>query len=760
MLPNNHIKSGSEKQILGRVPRRDFVGRENELDRIVGLASGRELTKGILVHSAPAAGSSELLRQAFDVLFEESGGVAPLYFAFSLHDKTTKDVAQHFLHSALLQYIAYKRNDSDLCCAVLSPADLIELALPSDVDWVERIIGSAEREYSSGHETSYLRTCLSVIRRMQENAVRPLLMIDHLQLSDEFLGDANLAYEFARAAVAFGTTFVFCGLRRELSEQFNGYNEVTGNASGLHLERLGPNDARTVVERTAKRFKVSINEQTRDLVAQEFDGSPLFITSFLQAAAEGGNSLLTFKDCQQVYVDDVMGGRIGRYYGGILDRISPSPSIRRGLIRLLYESRLIDNGRLVVDVLRRRLELDSAAAHLIARKLNGYELASLNSTFLDVQGDSLPWTDYLHTRYRLDVAAEPRALVFADTLVNSLKRAPQTMARHYRRESALGLRQTLGQFNCQRIPASLLHYDRFKRTLKGASEDEIAAALDTESELIRLPQVVHVGICSDFDHSFQQHGDDERCAVAHGFEAGSYSDGNETVWLAAEIESKLEAGRGLAEMWCDRLQKLARSCGFSNPRLWLVAPEGFSDDAMLLLNDRGVYSSSRHQFELLSARLSLETSVRTTSDAVDEFEMVIPMGEDSELIAAKTVEQIARRIEFQPEAINQIKTALVEACINASEHSLSPDRKIYQRFRVESDKLVVTVSSRGLVPGAINGLRNRPAGDFSGADREWDASKGRRGWGLKLIQSLMDEVEFETVDDGTSLRMTKYLKKG
>jgi anti-sigma regulatory factor (Ser/Thr protein kinase) len=38
-------------------------------------------------------------------------------------------------------------------------------------------------------------------------------------------------------------------------------------------------------------------------------------------------------------------------------------------------------------------------------------------------------------------------------------------------------------------------------------------------------------------------------------------------------------------------------------------------------------------------------------------------------------------------------------------------------------------------------------------------TKERRGWGLKLIRSLMDEVEFERVDDGTRLRMTKYLRK-
>jgi serine/threonine-protein kinase RsbW len=139
--------------------------------------------------------------------------------------------------------------------------------------------------------------------------------------------------------------------------------------------------------------------------------------------------------------------------------------------------------------------------------------------------------------------------------------------------------------------------------------------------------------------------------------------------------------------------------------------------------------------------------------------MVIPMGDDTELIAAHTVEQIARRIDFQPEAINQIKTALVEACINAAEHSLSPDRKIYQRFRVESDRLVVTVSSRGVVPPGLtaqNGVNGTP---HENGNNTREAAKERRGWGLKLIKSLMDEVEFERVDDGTRLRMTKYLHK-
>jgi serine/threonine-protein kinase RsbW len=188
-------------------------------------------------------------------------------------------------------------------------------------------------------------------------------------------------------------------------------------------------------------------------------------------------------------------------------------------------------------------------------------------------------------------------------------------------------------------------------------------------------------------------------------------------------------------------------------------PEGFSAEASELLNERDAYGSSRQQLELLTSRISGGSQAAGRDEiAPNEFELAIPMGDDTELIAAHTVEQIARRIDFQPEAINQIKTALIEACINATEHSLSPDRKIYQRFRVESDRLVVTVSSRGVVPVNING-QGEPGSQPSNGNSASDLTKGRRGWGLKLIRSLMDEVEFERVDDGTRLRMTKYLRK-
>ena len=246
--------------------------------------------------------------------------------------------------------------------------------------------------------------------------------------------------------------------------------------------------------------------------------------------------------------------------------------------------------------------------------------------------------------------------------------------------------------------------------------------------------------------------EEDRCLVAHTFEEGTYSDAQQVIWLAADIESKLEVDVDVARAWCERFESLAEQA-------WL---QPFSD---LVNLKRRLFRRSQQTAEaaqgfwfkpaavgtagLANRRNSYERWSYKPRDP-DEFLMVVPMGEDNELIAASTAEQIARRLTFRPEAINQIKTAIVEACINASEHSFSPDRKIYQRFRVESDRLVITISSRGIVPANLNGAN-------SGSEAT-EAAEERRGWGLKLIRTLMDEVEFERVDDGTSLRMTKYLR--
>ncbi|MDX6305643.1 MAG: serine/threonine-protein kinase RsbW [Blastocatellia bacterium] len=734
----------THQRILANVSRDEFVGRDAELQQLLRHAS--EDGSGLVVMAAPGVGAGELMRQAYDLLFARRGEPVPIYFAFTRNEAAPLDVARRFFQNLLQQYIAYRRVDSALCNARMSLYELLELALPGDYELVNDLIEGFERERAGGDERDLVRFCLNAPHRLAVAGRRIFHLIDCTQLATPSKEEATLVQEINAAITRLNRPYAIAGLRRHVADFICGTDGGRHNSEPIHLERLSDDDARKLIEASARRYQIETNEPTRDLIVQQTNASPFLGNCLIRAARDGKTPLTSFLNCQRLYVDELMGGHIHRYFSRILDSAITNPQTKKALLRVLFESSAGDVHKSSLWAWKKRLGVDAAEFERIVHTLHVHELANSSSAFIEINAGSYVWMDYLRAHYRLEVAGEGRALVVATTLLDSLKRAPQTMARKYRREAALGLRDLISTFNCQSVPASLFHYDRFAAVHKGEDPENVDLALDSEADLIRLPQIVHAAGCDAYSTSISCDG--ERCAVGHGFEAADYTEENEIVWLAAEIDSKLEASRELTAEWCDRLAALARECGFERVRLWLVASEGFSPEASKLLKTREAYGSSRRQVELLSARI--QSKAAPGPSRPDEYEMVIPMGADTELIAAHAIEQIARRMSFGPEAINQIKTALIEACINAAEHSLSPDRKIYQRFRVDDDKLVVTVASRGLVPSSM------AAGNGQRLDATAEKDNGRRGWGLKLIQTLMDEVEFERVDDGTELRMTKY----
>jgi serine/threonine-protein kinase RsbW len=738
------------RRVLGRVTQEDFVGRAGELERIMAHAEPANAGRGLLLLMEPSAGVSELLRQAYDQIFNRRSEVIPIYFAITRNESTAVSAAIEFLNTFVQQYIAYRRDEPGVSHAPLTLQDLLELAPPADFEWLEQLIESYNRLRFSNDDKALVRFCLGAPRRIPPGRERPLVMLDGAQLAEYLNGAVVLGTEILRVFGRGGFSFVLAGLRRQILEAAHDAKCDFELLDLLRLERLDASEAARLVEHVARRQQVVISEVARDLIVQQFGGSPFFINIFLQAAREKRTSLLSYLDCERLYVDELFGGHIHRHFADLLEETSPRLDTRRHLIRLLWEAAAGEAQTSSFEVWRKRLHMTAAELEDVLHRLHVQEFVNWDESTVEAGAGPQAWKDYLKIRYRLDVLNEPRALVVAGALARSLKRAPHTMARHYKQIANAGLRELISRFNCQRIPAVLFDYRTFSQRYKGTENEEIVSGLTAETEQIKLPQTVHLASCSAFNSDMRQICEEDHCLVAHTFEEGTYSDAQEVIWLAADIESKLEVDVDVARAWCERFENLASTLGFTRFQIWLISNEGFSEEASKLLVRRKALSSSRRQLELLASRLgeTIANPVVQTGDP-NEFLVVVPMGEDNELIAASTAEQIAKRLTFRPEAINQIKTAIVEACINASEHSFSPDRKIYQRFRVESDRLVITISSRGIVPANLNGAN-------SGSE----AAEERRGWGLKLIRTLMDEVEFERVDDGTSLRMTKYLRTG
>ena len=139
--------------------------------------------------------------------------------------------------------------------------------------------------------------------------------------------------------------------------------------------------------------------------------------------------------------------------------------------------------------------------------------------------------------------------------------------------------------------------------------------------------------------------------------------------------------------------------------------------------------------------------------AGETIELHIPSAFGYEKVAMEEVAAVARRMGFSDDRVEDLKTAVAEACLNAIEHG----NKLNTTFRVgiellaDVSKLQISVSDQG------EGISAVPAPDI---DAKIEGKESPRGWGIFLIRNLVDEVQFEAkAGGGHEIRMLIHLEK-
>lgn len=714
------------KKIFARCEHADFVGRNAEFERISYHAKNGASALTLL--SAPSAGASELLRQVYDRLFVGQTDIIPFYFEFKHTDETANAAAIRFLKEFLLQTVAFRRRDIGIIDASPEICEIAELAIPSDGYWIDRLIESCHSDSRLNNEYSTIRNCLSAPLRAAANGARSVVMIDALDVALRLNGGDALSDDIKDIAAKAEIPFVLAGRRRPLHGRLP--------FEAIRVEQLAFDEAGKLAEKLAAKMQVGITDQTRDLIVVQTDGVVGYIVSLIHAAKEQGVDLASFDQVEQVYTDEIFGGRTSKKLDESLNVIAGDAMTRSLILQLLADTAAAEGSSVSIEFWKKHSRNSLASLSDMLTALHDHEIINFASGRVAIGVDRVVG-DFVESRVRLEIDDKPRSLAVGQALAANLQLAPRLMARHYRRGAALGLREFLGAMKGQKVAKFLIDYGTYRTAFKGAEADKILKAAEESADKIALPKIVYTTHASAIYPRINKLCEPERAAIAIGM-----SEDENIVLLAAEIESKLEASAELVSFWCDRLEMISTECGFENYRLWLVAPEGFGVQALGVLSERKAYGSSRKQIGLLANVLGTEINSPTKSDA-PEYNITVPMGEDTEMIAAHTIEEIARRHNVPQKTINQIKTALVEACINAAEHSLSPDQKIHQSVRVDTDKITVTISNRGL---RLTDKSPQPI----------QADSPRRGWGLKLMRQLMDDVLVEQTDDGTQITLVKF----
>lgn len=112
-------------------------------------------------------------------------------------------------------------------------------------------------------------------------------------------------------------------------------------------------------------------------------------------------------------------------------------------------------------------------------------------------------------------------------------------------------------------------------------------------------------------------------------------------------------------------------------------------------------------------------------------------------LARRGLREFAVRCGFTGEALDDIESAAGEAVANAVEHGHHPEKGVSVKARCLDNGILIEVHDNG--PGFKGDLRDRNRRRIM-----------PRGYGIRLMTTLMDAVEF--TDNGRRVRLTKFLR--
>ena len=136
------------------------------------------------------------------------------------------------------------------------------------------------------------------------------------------------------------------------------------------------------------------------------------------------------------------------------------------------------------------------------------------------------------------------------------------------------------------------------------------------------------------------------------------------------------------------------------------------------------------------------------------IEINLPSKLGYERVAMASSAALARISGLAPARIEDLKTAVAEACINAMQHGNKwrPEARVVVHMNLSGDRFIISVTDQG------DGVSDVP--EYPGIVKIIEEKASPRGLGVFMIQRLVDEVRFnQTADGGHKMIMEIRLAK-
>jgi serine/threonine-protein kinase RsbW len=737
----------------------DFFGREEELAALTRAAmeGGRGIGSSFMIYGPPNIGKTMLLLKLRDLLLfhpepSESSRPFPFYFSFSQILSHPLALSQHFLQEYLGQLLRFL---GDPHPPAFDPEAMCDRLTTYGFSGGRETLSAHTRYSAAGDGLSALVNALSLPFAAPGNLFYPVFLFDDFQYTGKLQGvPEGTMLSILRPYIKSGHFPMFlsgsspgrvtASLKRE---------GLFGTFQMLEVGGLSVEASVRLWAHLCERRRVEIAPPLLPRATQRIGGIPVYQRMLVEEIFFRGVRVPDAITLENVYALSATEGKLNRYWREFFENTFPERARRGRAIRFLKRV-LCD--RFPLDTVEGALSLMGASPEEGEAVLSALEFKGLMKSDLEqltfVEDPVL--SDFLYWAFERGVLGKGVSQVAAAIVQARLHHtAPEIGqgADHARRVALV--KELMRKWDLREVPRLLFEFGPFREKFGQKGLLEVVIGMEGEAVRIRLPKISSVstgyrtqrgGPRFDFD------------LVAYGFLEGEFSEENLVIWAVDAVPEKSLGARGV-EHFENRCRLLALEKGLPADRLqkWMLLNEGADPAAVDLAAQYGIHLSHPTQLRLFLNLFGLEelekwpeaappaAGAPARTDKPIEYELVLPMKADSEMVAARVAEEVAAFAAVDADTVDRIKMAIIEACINAFEHSASPTGKVRLRYLLSPGRLELFVQDDG------KGFQaGRPAGE----------SKKNRGWGLKLIRELVDEVDISTGQDGTVVRMVKHLE--
>ena len=735
----------------------EFFGREEELHALTraALEGGRGIGSSFMIYGPPNIGKTSLLLKLAHVLRTSAGeGLPrpfPLYFSFSQILSHPLALSQHFLQEFLLQLLRFL---GEAQLSAFDPAAMCDRLTTFGVTGCREVLAAHERCTAEGDGLSALVNALSFPFSASGDLFYPVFLFDDFQYTGKLQGVPDGAMlSILRPYIKSGHFPMFlsgsspgrvtASLKRE---------GLFGTFQMIEVAGLSADSSIRLWGHLCERRRVEIPASLLPRASERLGGIPVYQRMLVEEIFFRNAKVPDAVTLENLYALAVTEGKLNRYWREFFENTFPDRSRRGRAIRFLKRV-LCD--RFPLDTVEGAISLMGVSQEegeeiLSALEFKGLLKADLEQ--LSFVGDPV-LADFLYWAYERGVLGKGTSQVAAAIVQAQLSHGspePGQGADHARRVAIV--KELMRKWDLREVPLLLLDFGKFREKFGGKGLLEVVIGMEREAVRVRLPKVSSVstgyrasrgGPRFDFD------------LVAYGFLDADFSEENLVIWAVdAAVEKNL--GARAVEHFENRCRLLALEKGLPDDRLrkWMIINGTAEAAAVDLASRYGIHLSHPTQLRLFLNLFGLEEPEREPEPARSpgaeapragktlEYELILPIKADSEVVAARVAEEVAAFAAVDADTVDRIKMAIIEACINAFEHSASGSGKVRLRYLLSPDKIELFVQDdgKGFRPGKTP-----------------EESKKNRGWGLKLIRELVDDVEIITGPDGTVVHMVTHL---